>query len=77
MQNVSSPRVFEIFHYFFSQRLDICNSQLIFGQFFQKNVLEAFGPQKSKFTNGKETFLPPEGLQNIFWKNCPKVNCPL
>ena len=44
------------------------------GTDFPKKVLEAFGPQKSKFTDGKATYLRPEGLQNIFWKNCPKVN---
>ena len=47
------------------------------GTVFPNNVLEAFGPQKSSFTVGKLTFLRPEGLQNIFWKNCPKVNCGL
>ena len=45
------------------------------GTVFPKNVLEAFGPQKSSFTVGKLTFLWPEGLQSIFWKNCPYVNC--
>ena len=35
------------------------------------------GPLKATFffTIGTATFLQPEGLQNIFWKNCPKVNC--
>ena len=45
------------------------------GTVLPKNVSEAFGPQKSKFTDGKATYLRPEGLQNIFWKICPKVNC--
>ena len=47
------------------------------GTVFPKKVLGAFGMQKSMFTDGKATFLRPEGLQNIFWKNCPKVNCGL
>ena len=27
--------------------------------------------------DGKLTFLQPEGLQNILWKNCHMVNCGL
>ena len=44
---------------------------------FPNNVLEAFRPHRSSSTVGKLTFLRPEGLQNILWKNCPKVNCEL
>ena len=39
---------------------------------FLKNVLEAFGLQKGKFTNGKATFLRPESL-HFFGKTVPKL----
>ena len=45
--NLSSPRIFDIFHSSFLQCLDIYNSQLTMWQFLKKNVLEAFRLQKS------------------------------
>ena len=60
MQNLSSPRVFEIFHYFFALARYL-QTTVNHVTVFKKNVLEAFGPQKSKFTDIKATYLRPEG----------------
>ena len=65
MQNVSSPRGFEIFQYIFFAMARYMQTTANLGTIFSKNVLEAIRPQKISFTVGKLTFLRPEGLQKV------------
>ena len=71
MQNASSPRVFEIFRSSFLQWLDICDSQLTLGQFFQKMFWRPSGRIKVALPSVTSLFCSPKASKTFFGKTVP------
>ena len=73
MQNVSSPRVFEIFRSSFLQCLDICNQQLTLEQFFEKMFWRPSGCKKVGLPSVELLFCSPKASKTFFQKTVPRL----